>query len=165
MVHFSVLAPVAARSQSNVWTGWSLNRAQTHVDLLSHATCLIAQHQSCCGNLWVETYFVPVEVGRDWEHSLWDNGLSMTPKTSPFIYVHMDQAATGYTTATAPSRETFTVRCLNGNLVSIAKTRDGKCVPVLWDAWNIFSCFRMTPKYTVYLLCWRSKNLNYYHMR
>lgn len=54
MVHLSVLAPVAARSQSNVWTGWSLNRAQTNVDLLSRATCLIAQHlwKSLSGNIF-----------------------------------------------------------------------------------------------------------------
>lgn len=60
-----------------------------------HVTCMRANNQEflfcwCSPGVAVEipgwkfnTYFVPVEVGRDWKHSLWDNRLSQTPETTP----------------------------------------------------------------------------------
>lgn len=98
-VSFSAsLLPLPVRQKASSWIGWNLER-HTHVDLFSHVTCLRAGGQdgvrfffpsaqapellwkSLSGN-WTH-FFVPVEVGRDWKHSLWDNRLSKTPVTPP----------------------------------------------------------------------------------
>lgn len=39
--------------------------------------------KSLSGNSTHFFFFVPVEVGRDWKHSLWDNRLSKSPMTTP----------------------------------------------------------------------------------
>lgn len=58
----------------------------------SHVTCMRANSEGFFLStapelLWKFNtfffFFVPVEVGRDWKHSLWDNRLSKTPMTTP----------------------------------------------------------------------------------
>lgn len=90
------LFPPLLRQKASLWIGWNLER-QTNADLFSHVTCLRAGKQER-GTLFFffhstvaveisewkfNTFFVPVEVGRDWKHSLRDNGLSKTLKTTP----------------------------------------------------------------------------------